>query len=317
MPRPARKPPAKATSSTRASLQRKQKTTEKGSTKKEEEELPGQENSTVNVSPAQRSIDVRSSPRSPLAGSPRYGRRSAAHRRVSFTPVSPSRTRRVSGGPEFDDLIDGLSPIKRGGPAAAEMELELSDQGEADALPMPQDVLAEKEEEEEEERRPRTRARAAAVSTSSTPTGDVEGPGSKDGEGESSAGSESDDFDIDALVVKSSKRPISRRAAVAVQSEGPATGIPRRHRTQKPETPAKAKGRAPQKTRKYVEAESSDSDVEPKNKKKKVATRGRSSKPSKPSKPGSKKADDIWAADANFARHFDDIDGFELAEEQV
>ncbi|KAJ2666910.1 hypothetical protein IW148_000638 [Coemansia sp. RSA 1199] len=294
MPRPARKPAV----ATRASQRKPKTVSEPEPSKRPIQDVSDQ----LNISPDRQSPAAQS-PRSPAASSPRYGRRSAAHRRMSFTPVA-QRTRRTSGGPEFNELIDGLSPIKRGGPAESEMVLELNDQNEIDELPIPQDVLAE-------EKRPRTRASTVAATKDTRPE-----PSAKK---ESDVESESDDFDIDALV-KSSKRVASKRTAAqpkkALADSTTDTGLPRRHRTQKSETLTKtkgkgrsARGRASRASAIVDDATSSEGEAETKPKKKKSRVR-------KPTA-ASKESGDIWAADSGVAHYFDDIDGFKLAEEQV
>ncbi|KAJ2242469.1 hypothetical protein GGH97_003911 [Coemansia sp. RSA 475] len=295
MPRPARKPAV----ATRASQRKPNTVSEPEPNKRPMQDVSDQ----LNISPGRQSPAAQS-PRSPAASSPRYGRRSAAHRRMSFTPVA-QRTRRTSGGPEFNELIDGLSPIKRGGPAESEMVLELNDQDEIDVLPIPQDVLAE-------EKRPRTRASTVAATKDTRPK-----PSAKDA---SDVESESDDFDIDALVVKSSKKVASKRTAAqskkALADSTTATGLPRRHRTQKTETLTRtkgkgrtARGRVSRASAIVDDATSSESEAETKPKKKKSRVR-------KPTA-ASKESGDIWTADSGVAHYFDDIDGFKLAEEQV
>ncbi|KAJ2315934.1 hypothetical protein IWW51_005776, partial [Coemansia sp. RSA 2702] len=239
------------------------------------------------------------SPHTPAANaSPCYGRRSPAHRRVSFPPAD----RRASSGRLFDDLIDGLSPIKPTVPAP-EMDLVLDG---ADELPALDEVL-----EKRESRGSRTRGQAAAVASPEPARLDESKEPEPKQPDEDSASS--DDFDIDALVVRSSKKQrAGARAKPARVAD--AERLPQRRRAQSeaPQKPRKTPGkqtpaRAAKKRRTYVASDSDASDAAPKRRKR------------QPKKKNGVKRDaetgDIWAVDAGFARYFDDIDGFELAEE--
>ncbi|KAJ2808367.1 hypothetical protein H4R20_000903 [Coemansia guatemalensis] len=320
-------------------------------------------------SPPKRSHVVQraGTPRSPGV-SPQYGRRaSALYGRAPLTPVS-QRSRRASGGEGlvvFDDLIDGISPIKHGRPMEREAELRLSDQeAEADGLPLPQDLLSENKadaadtpESVGERSGPRTRSRSKPEQLQKQ---QPESP-KKEPQNESSEDSDSEDFDLDAFMARSGRkangagsRSTRRDAALAagmasgkvtvmdlVDKDGAASELPRRHRTQQhngnvaPAPAARRNGRAGTKTRAKKASKDSDGTVPAANgtqddswKPDKKPLKGRTRATSTSNKQRGKAQQsarakqttatpDIWSANVDVAKYFDDIDGFQLVEEQV
>ncbi|KAJ2081164.1 hypothetical protein H4R24_002547 [Coemansia sp. RSA 988] len=320
------------------------------------------------VSPSKRSHTVKTTetPRSPGV-SPRYGRRtSSLYGRTSLTPVS-QRSRRVSEGlVVFDDLIDGISPIRHGRPMELETELRLSDQeGETDGLPLPQDLLSENKvdaadtpESADERSGPRTRSRSKPEQLQKHQT---EHP-QKEPLSESSEDSDSEDFDLDAFMARSGRkaaeskiRSTRRDSALAagmasgrvtvmdlIDKDGAASELPKRHRTQQHNSNVAVavagtrcngrmgtKARAKKTTKNNNDATSAANGTQDETwESDKKTSKGRSRAKSTNNKQRGKTQQaarvkqatvtpDIWNINTDTAKYFDDIDGFQLVEEQV
>ncbi|PIA13288.1 hypothetical protein COEREDRAFT_83585, partial [Coemansia reversa NRRL 1564] len=299
--------------------------------------------------------------------SPQYGRRtSALYGRASLTPVSQRRG--VGEGlVVFDELIDGISPIKHGRPKEPETELRLSDQEtESVGLPLPQDILSEKKmdkptESVDERSGPRTRSKTKPEYSQNQQLPKIASEESQ------SECSDSEDFDLDAFMARSgrksaesatrNKRRDSKLAANMatgkvtvmdlVDKDGAASELPKRHRTQLQNGigPAAAAAAAAatsgtrrngstakktrtKKTTKNIDKSFDSNNRTPDNKRtlgnKQQKNRSRLTSNSQRGKAqlfalGKKNTDtaDIWCANNDVAKYFDDIDGFQLVEEQV
>ncbi|KAJ2681588.1 hypothetical protein H4R19_007312, partial [Coemansia spiralis] len=267
---------------------------------------------------------------------PRYGRRrSTAARRLSLTPVAVRHAAqdRLSSGGElvFDTgLIDGISPIKPGRPAESDVGLGLSDHGDDDAqeLSVPlHGLLARQALSVDEAPVARTRAAARAASKVDTPT-----PSASKG-GDSASASDSDDFDLDALVAQSKPIPVRKGAPAAPTDAGSNVELPSRHRTQKAIGRAKAKPRSPASEDDGTSDSNSDAPAETwqpkKNSRGRRTTKAQPTKQrnrpraklaaSRPANPETKSGPTARssAADSKVSRYFDDIDNFELVEENI
>ncbi|KAJ1896728.1 hypothetical protein LPJ66_003815, partial [Kickxella alabastrina] len=194
-------------------------------------------------------------------------------------------------GSVFDDLIDGFSPIKRAPPPESENDLDL--------VAMP-DRIDEEEEEEED-----------GDDDSSSEEQD------KDDEEESSA-----EFDIDSLVNKGKKRRISAEFDLELlDRERVGAGLPKRNRTLKSNT-AETKTKKPTTTKKTKTtarkpAAATAKKTNPLRSTTTTNTTTKAKTVAASNKIINSKNDSLWPIDAKTTKYFDDIDGFELAEEAV
>ncbi|KAJ1897079.1 hypothetical protein LPJ66_003604 [Kickxella alabastrina] len=283
MPRPIRKQTAKPSTAT-TKLQDKENNTPvtRRSQRQQEEQTPPPKFNP----PAQFET--------PSAKSPKYGRSrlsNSSFRRVSLANNSPD-------GSVFDDLIDGFSPIKRAPPPESENDLDL--------VAMPDRIDEEEEEEEDGD-------------------GDGDGDSSSEKQDEDEEEESSAEFDIDSLVNKGKKRRISAEFDLELLGrERVGAGLPKRNRTLKYNT-AETKAKKPTtttttkktKTTAKKPAAATAKKTNPLRSTTTTNTTTKAKTVAASNKIINSKKDSLWPIDAKITKYFDDIDGFELAEEAV